>query len=74
MLWVFGLVLICLPVGSVSGGGKPTEGSVGPVRVVPVVQVLQAGADFGDGAEVLDVEALVSEAPVEGHHKGGFPR
>lgn len=74
MLWEFGLVLVRLLVRSVGGGGEPAEGSVGPVGVVFVAPVLEDGAGFGDVGEVLNVEALVSEAAVEGLDEGCFPR
>ena len=60
MLWV----LVLLPVGSVCGGGEPAEGLVGPVVVVLSSPVLEDHLGFEDVGEVLDVEALVSEASV----------
>ena len=44
-----------------------------PVVVVLDSPVLEHGFGFGDVGEVLDVEAFVSQASVEGLHERGLP-
>ena len=70
MLWVFRLALGRLPVCSVGGGGESAEGLMWPEVVVLVAPVVEDHLGFEDVGEVLDVEALVSQASVEGLHEG----
>ncbi len=53
--------------------GAPVGRLVGPVVVDFVVPILEDGLGLGDVGEVLDVEALGSQAPVEGLREGCLP-
>ena len=74
LLWECWLVLLCLPVGGVGGGGEPAEWLVWSVGIVLGLPVFEHDLGFEQAGEFLDVEAFVSQAAVERLHEGVLPR